>query len=100
MITIDLPVDPRTEPAQITQRIAAAIAQSGLRITLQGTLAAYPGCLHWHLKQGKEPGTLELTWWPAQRRLWFKVASGRRGAWIEVAVAQFRGQLELPTKTF
>lgn len=62
-------------------------------VTLRGTLRQYPGCHHWHLKQGREPGTLELTWWPEKNRLWFKIASNRRGDWMESAISAFRSSL-------
>ena len=44
---------------------------------MKGTLASFPNCVHWHWKRGKERGTLEITWWGKQDRLWFKVAAGR-----------------------
>ena len=40
----------------------------------KGTLASYPGCIHWHLKMGTQKGHLEITWWEAENRLCFKVA--------------------------
>ena len=54
----------------------------GLRQTLKGTLAKYPNCVHWHYQQGKQIGTLEITLWHEQRRLWFKVSDGRQATWI------------------
>src|SRR4051794_41704257 len=55
--------------------VESACASAGLTITMRGTLAAYPGCVHWHLKRGRERGTLEITWWPKTAELWFKVAT-------------------------
>ena len=45
-------------------------------------IVLYPGSRHWHYRRGRERGTLEITFWPAQRRLWLKVAAGRTSAWI------------------
>jgi hypothetical protein len=56
---------------------------AGLRVTLKATLAKHPGCVHWHFKRGDEPGTLEITVWPAGRRAWCSVQSGRRAVWID-----------------
>ena len=52
-----------------------------LRVALKGTAKAYPGSVHWHLKRGKQPGTVEVTLWAARRRLWVSVHGnrGRRG---------------------
>ena len=66
----------------------------GLRQTLKGTLKQYPGCTHWHYKQGSEKGTLEITLWREQRRLWFKISAGRTGVWIEPAVLELWVELE------
>ena len=75
-------------------KIESAFSAMSLTMTLHGTLRQYPGCHHWHLKQGQEPGTLELTWWPEKNRLWFKIASKRRGEWMESAISAFQSSLE------
>ena len=79
-ITIPLPAD--ASCAAIAEIIERVCADEGLTQTLKSTLAAYAGCVHWHFKKGKERGTLEITWWERENRLWFKVASGRNGDWI------------------
>jgi hypothetical protein len=68
--------------ARAAQVIAEACAAEGLRLTLDGTLAKYPGCRHWHYKRDRQRGTLEITLWPARRRLWVTVHAGRQGDWI------------------
>ncbi len=79
-IDIPLPLDRNTQflPAVVQQVCAAA----GLTLMLDGTLKSYPGSRHWHYRRGRERGTLEITFWPAQRRLWLKIAAGRTSAWI------------------
>jgi hypothetical protein len=52
--------------------------------------------VHWHFKRAGEKGTLEVTWWPKHRKLWFKVADGREGPWIRTAMERLREQLEKP----
>lgn len=76
-----------------TADIEDAIQKANLTVTLRGTLRQYPGCHHWHLKQGRETGTLELTWWPEKQKLWFKIASNRRGEWMEPAISTIRASL-------
>lgn len=61
-----------------------------LTCTLKGTLARYPGSVHWHFKKGNQKGTLEITWWKSKNRLWFKVAEGRTGKWIEESMLQIK----------
>ncbi len=82
----DLPISAEDAPTAASS-IAAACFAAGLRITLYGTLAAYPGCVHWHLKRDGQRGTLELILWPAGPRLWFKIAAGRAAAWMPATVA-------------
>lgn len=74
--------------------IEQCCARAGLRITLRGSLTAYPGCMHWHLKHGADKGTLEITLWPPQRRLWFKVTSNRNGSWIAAAIERLMSCIE------
>jgi hypothetical protein len=65
------------------ERVDRAIKAAGLRSTLRGTLRAFAGSVHWHVKSGSETGTLEITVWPERKRAWFSVQDGRKGEWIE-----------------
>ena len=67
--------------------------EAGLRVAMKGTLAAHKGCVHWHLKRGKERGTLEVTLWPAQRRVWLSVHANRGAEWVEGALRDLAGAL-------
>jgi hypothetical protein len=84
----------RPADATAVARIDAAIAQHGLLTTMKGTLKACPGSTHWHCKLAGQPGTLEITLWPADRRAWFKVQSGRRARWIEKVMPKLKRALE------
>jgi hypothetical protein len=70
--------------------VEACVAAAGLRVTLKTTLAQYPGSVHWHVKQGRERGILEMTWWPQERRLWLAVHANRAGEWTEAAAARLK----------
>ncbi len=67
----------------VVDRIDACIAAVDLTTTLRDTLATYPGSVHWHLKQGRASGVLEMTYWPRERRVWFSVHRNRRASWID-----------------
>jgi hypothetical protein len=83
MREIEISIPKRISPEQVLRAVEAVLKRSGLRIALRGTLKTRPGSTHWHLKNGAERGTMELTWWPARRRLWFKVQSGRAAEWVD-----------------
>jgi hypothetical protein len=72
---------------EIERAIEQAIDDAGLNTSLRASLRKFPGCIHWHLKRGAEPGTLELTFWPRERRAWFTIQDGRGAAWIEEQLA-------------
>jgi hypothetical protein len=76
-IPIDLP-DGTDERA-----IESVCTAAGLCVSMRGTLKTCPGCVHWHFKNTNEPGTLEATFWPAQRQAWFSVQDGRTADWID-----------------
>jgi hypothetical protein len=86
-----LPSD--SDPAAVEAAIDAALAGAGLRVTMKDTLRQYPGCVHWHAKQGREAGTLELTLWPAKGRAWFSVHRNRDAPWIAEAIPALDGDI-------
>ncbi len=93
MIEIDLPI-PSSSETFLIDHIDRCLAATGLTITSKGDLAKYPGCVHWHLRHGSAKGTLELTYWPAKPRLWFKIAANRGADWMEQSVKELRKAIE------
>lgn len=92
MLEIELHVPPDAELSE--QVVEAACAAQRLYPTLKGTLKTYPGGIHWHYQKAGQRGTLEITLWPRQRRLWFKVAAGRKGDWNDEAIARLKTSIE------
>lgn len=88
----EVPIDwPKTVDAQqFATLVEEAIAASGLRISLRGTLKQWPGCVHWHVRQGRGSGTLEITVSPEEHRAWFSIQDGRRADWIDAQLAHLR----------
>jgi hypothetical protein len=74
--------------------IEKACRGCGLRVSTRATLSSYPGSIHWHVKRGIQPGTLELTLWEAKRRVWASVQEGRRAAWIEEDLPRVKDAVE------
>ncbi len=93
MIELDVLVPAGANLEHIEQAVARTCAEAGLRNTLKGTLAGYPGCTHWHYAHPRERGTLELTWWPARPRLWLKVSAGRARPWLVALLPQLQHTL-------
>ena len=83
---ITIPLATKADGIAIKRAIDDAIAECGLRITLRGSLAKFPGCVHWHVKRAREAGTLEITSWPEQRRAWLTIQDGRKADWIDAMV--------------
>src|SRR5437016_14493968 len=92
-IQISIPIDVSERKTIAT--IVAALEASQLLVATRGTLKTYPGSTHWHLKNGNQRGTLELTWWPVKRKLWFKIQAGRSADWIDQAVRQLTAAIEM-----
>lgn len=91
-VEIALPRDASAET--VTQAIDDAVAQSELTVTLRDSLKKFPGCIHWHLKRGREPGTLELTFWPREHRAWFSVQRGRAAPWTAEALSDLEQKVQ------
>lgn len=98
-IVLPSPLPEPVAAADIPALIEQVCLAHPLTIALRTTLASYPGCAHWHLRQGKASGTLELTWWPKKHRLWFKVAKQRNGSWIDMCLPQLKAELEQAIQT-
>src|ERR1700744_6724933 len=98
MIDLEANISPwlRT-PESLDQIIDSLCRAHGLSITMKATLAKYPGSIHWHLKRGRERGTLEITLWPRENRLWFSMQDGRQAEWVMESAQQIRNELEKGT---
>ena len=94
MLEIEFKVSPRFDFAQAEQTIEAACAQHGLHIAMKTALASFPGSVHWHYKNQKEKGTLELTVFSRDRRVWAQVQSGRKAPWIDVLLPKIQPTVE------
>ena len=66
----------------------------GLIAALKGSLASYPGSIHWHYRRPKEKGVLELTLWPPGARLWAQVQNGRKAPWIASLLPEIQAKIE------
>lgn len=94
MLTIEIAIPKDIREDRVSDLIEEACSNEGLTRRLKGGLASLPGSTHWHFKRGRERGTLEITWLPTERRLWFQVQSGRTGDWIESAAARIKSAIE------
>ena len=94
MLEVELQIPTDAKSDSVDKFIEQVCSANNLTCTLKGTLASYPGCIHWHFKMGKQKGTLEITWWKSKNRLWFKVAKGRMGDWIDEDLAKLKKQIE------
>lgn len=94
MIEIEVHLPAGLDPKSVPIAVEQAAAKEELISAMRGTLATYPGCVHWHFKRAGEKGTLEVTWWPKMSRLWFKIADGREGPWIRSSIERLRTLLE------
>lgn len=94
MFEIDVRLPDGAVLAALPDQIEEQCQAEGMISAMRGTLATYPGCIHWHFKRSGQPGTLEVTWWPKASRLWFKVADGRDGPWIKPAITRVKAAFE------
>jgi hypothetical protein len=94
VIELELILAADLELTTLEPRVERACEALGLHIGLKGSLAGFPGCTHWHYRRGRERGTLEITLWPQNRRLWISVHSGRDAPWIHGVMPALKTELE------
>ena len=94
MEEIEVPIRTAVAEEQFVNLVERVAAGYGLYIRMRGTLRVYPGSIHLHLEKQREPGTLEITLWPAREKLWLSVQAGRRAGWIVNVLPQIKAKLE------
>jgi|SRR5579872_4748182 len=98
MQQIEFSVPPRCDLTKADALIERVCRVHGLHAAMKGTLATYPGSIHWHWKKSKEKGTLELTLLPCERRIWAAIHTNRQAPWIEDALPKVRTAIERALK--
>jgi hypothetical protein len=83
MREIDFAVPRDADLGRAERLIEKICARRGLVLAMKGSLSSYPGCVHWHYKRPDQNGTLELTLFARDRRIWAKVQDGRKAPWID-----------------
>ncbi|HEU4963480.1 MAG TPA: hypothetical protein VFV52_06395 [Bacilli bacterium] len=85
MLTYDI-IDSKLRDVKLldSEQVVAAVEDVIARFELDAkrtTLSTYKGSVHWHLKQGKKTGLLEVTYWPQNGQLWVDIHDNRRKEW-------------------
>ena len=93
MIELELQIPADATSDTVVRVVEQICIANGLTCARKGTLASYPGCVHWHYNKGKQKETLEITWWETENRLWFKVSKGRKGDWIDESMTELKKQI-------
>jgi GT2 family glycosyltransferase len=96
-IEFAVPSDARLQSAE--QLIETVCSQQGLRVAMKGSLSTYPGCIHWHYKNGDQKGTLELTLYLPERRIWAKIQDGRKAPWIDDLLPSLQKAVEMKLRS-
>jgi|SRR5687767_5378768 len=94
MIEVELQIADSVNTDTLVKVVEQICIANRLTCILKGTLASYPGSIHWHFKKDRQKGILEITWWETEGRLWFKVAGNRTGHWIEDSIPVLKEQIE------
>ena len=87
-------VSPSARFSNLDFLVESVCIGEGLKVSMKGTLASFPGSIHWHFKKPGERGTLEITSCPRTRRLWASIQAGRRADWIEPCLTKIRTEIE------
>ena len=88
MTILKIAVPPHADLAVAEVLVERVCQTEGLTVASKSSLRSFPGSVHWHLKKEGEKGVLELTLWPAKRRLWASVHANRAGGWTDDALGR------------
>lgn len=92
-LPVPIPPAPSLSDRDVAESVSRAVIELGLIVSMFGTLRAYPGSRHWHLRRGSSSGTLEVTWRPAERRLCVSYHANRTGEWVEELAGKLAEQI-------
>ena len=73
----------------VVQEIEEVVFGFHLEITQKTTLSTMKGSIHYHLKQGKASGVLEVTYWPKRNRLFVEIHDNRLSEWNRNMILPF-----------
>jgi hypothetical protein len=94
MRTVEFSIPRNCDLTRAEKLIEGVCLRRGLCVAMKGSLSAYPGSVHWHCKQSQQKRTLELTLFPAERRIWASVREGRKAPWIDADLPRLRRAIE------
>ena len=94
MLEVELQIPESVNADALVRVVEHVCVANDLKCTLKRTLVSYPGCIHWHFRKARQKGTLEITWWESENRLWFKIGHGRAGAWMADNVPLLKEQIQ------
>lgn len=79
MISTEVRLPPNAWLEKIKKLVERTCRDSKLDLKMKCPLVEYPDSVHCHYKNGKQVGTLEITLWKKEKRLWFSVQERRNG---------------------
>ena len=94
MTEIEIELSPRENSSKAVSVVEECCRLEGLTRKSKGTLSKFPGCIHWHYRKPGFNGTLEITYWKKEPRLWYKVHPRRRGAWMIAVLPRLKAGIE------
>jgi len=94
MLTLEVKLPTSLDLERVEALVEQTCRSRGLKSTVKRSLVSYPGSTHWHFKKGKERGTLEVTFWKQERRLWFSIHENRTGSWTTAKSGELKSVLE------
>ncbi len=98
MEQIEFTVPARCDLKNADVLIERVCAAHSLYAAMKGSLATYPGSIHWHYKKPKQKGTLELTLLRSEGRIWAAIHTNRNAPWIKEILPAVRAGIEQALK--
>jgi len=94
MITADVKLPASLDLRRVEATVQKTCKARGLELKMKTSLVSYPGSTHWHYGKGADRGTIEVTFWKYERRLWISVHSNRAASWTKQEIRELKSDLE------
>ena len=94
MQEFEFQIPPSAQLSNLDSEVESICIGEGLQVAMKSSLARFPGSVHWHFKKPGVRGTLEITSYPLEKRLWASIQAGRRADWIEPCLEKIKAKIE------
>ena len=93
MLRVEVLVPKKTDQRRVVRLIERLCTKEGLQQRIKRSLQTYPGSVHCHYGRKGLAGTVEVTFWPSESKIWLDVHENRKAPWTTESVEKLEREI-------